>query len=389
MALCVSIGWNGVSTQTLWEQPISLEKLHAVSYVLIKMSSTRNRYLEYLPTFQKDFHNEECKKMVYRPFGNTGLHTSVLGFGGAQLALCDDNVKEQEGIETVIAALKSGINYIDTAPYYGQGKAENVLGKALKFVPRNSYYLATKVGRYGHDISDMFDFSAERTFKSVEESLCKLGVDYFDVLQVHDIEFAPNIDVIINETLPAMQKIKDMGKAKFIGITGYPLNKLKEVIDKSSIQIDAVLSYCRCTLFDDSLLTYIPFFKEKKMAIVNAASLGMGLLTHQGPPEWHPAGQKIKDACFKVAKYCKDQNVNVSKLAFSHSLSQSEDINVHLVGMESKEKLRLNLEFLWNGLSDHELAVKKEMLMIFKNLEETHWENVELNKFRKAGLHAA
>lgn len=81
-------------------------------------------------------------------------------------------------------AIKSGINYIDTAPYYGQGRAEEVLGMALKTVPRKAYYIATKVGRYEKDLVNRFDFSAKRTRESVEKSLKLLGIEYVDIIQV-------------------------------------------------------------------------------------------------------------------------------------------------------------------------------------------------------------
>lgn len=87
-------------------------------------------------------------------------------------------------IETIRLAIRSGINYIDTAPYYGQGRSEQIIGKALKGVPREAYYIATKVGRYEVAPKKQFDFSAEKTLKSVDVSLSYLGLDYVDIVQV-------------------------------------------------------------------------------------------------------------------------------------------------------------------------------------------------------------
>lgn len=81
-------------------------------------------------------------------------------------------------------AVRSGINLIDTAPWYGHGKSESVLGKGLANIPRASYYLTTKVGRYLPDPAEMFDFRAEKVIRSVDESLQRLGLDYVDVIQV-------------------------------------------------------------------------------------------------------------------------------------------------------------------------------------------------------------
>lgn len=90
-----------------------------------------------------------------------------------------------EAIATIQKAIKVGINYIDTAPFYGQGCSEEVLGRALKDVPRSAYYLATKVGRYENTYEGMFDFSAKKTRASIEKSLELLGLEYVDVIQVH------------------------------------------------------------------------------------------------------------------------------------------------------------------------------------------------------------
>lgn len=109
----------------------------------------------------------------------------------------------------------------------------------------------------------MFDFSAEKTLQSIDLSLKRLKLDYVDVLQIHDIEFAPSLDVVLNETLPAVDKIRKSGKARFIGVTGYPVGLLAECVEKSSIEIDMVLSYCRLSLIDNSLNKYLPVFQVK------------------------------------------------------------------------------------------------------------------------------
>lgn len=91
---------------------------------------------------------------------------------------------ENEAIKTVHEAIKNGINFIDTAPWYGQRKSEEILGRALKDVPRKAYYIATKIGRYEVDVENMFDFSAKKTRESVEKSLELLGIETIDVIQV-------------------------------------------------------------------------------------------------------------------------------------------------------------------------------------------------------------
>ena len=119
------------------------------------------------------------------------------------------------------------------------------------------------------------------------------------------MEFAPSIDIVINETLPALEQVVKSGKAKFIGVTGYPVSRLKEVIDRSKTKIDAVLSYARLTLMDDTLKDYLPEFKAKGLGIIHAAAPAMGLLTNRGPWDWHPGNPLLKEICGKASEFCK------------------------------------------------------------------------------------
>lgn len=90
------------------------------------------------------------------------------------------------------------------------------LTQALKQLPRSSYYISTKIGRYKTTWYEKFDFSAERTLESIDESLERLGIDYVDLILVNDLEFAVDTQQIIRETLPALQKIVKQGKARLV-----------------------------------------------------------------------------------------------------------------------------------------------------------------------------
>ena len=270
---------------------------------------------------------ERVAKMKYRSLGKTGMNVSILSMGGSAFSNIYGEYNFEETTAVVHNALKWGINYVDTAPWYGQGESEKFLGEALKGVPREAYYIATKVGRYDPEIRKMFNFRPERIKASILESLERLGLNYVDILQVHDVEFAPDIvtspdtDYVCDVVLPAMKEIKDSGLCRFIGITGYPPSVLKEIVNKSSVEIDSVLSYSRLTLNDSSLKDYFDFFQSKGVPIINASPVAMGLLTDSGPQPWHPAPENIKQVCSKAVKYCKEQGVDIAKLAFDFSLS--------------------------------------------------------------------
>ncbi|XP_015116198.1 L-galactose dehydrogenase [Diachasma alloeum] len=336
-------------------------------------------------TYVEGFHDlEAVRAMEYRPLGKTGLMVSKLSFGGAPLGCHYGTYDEEEAIATVREALRKGINYIDTAPWYGQGRSERTIGKALEGVPREAYYIATKVGRYELNFEHMFDFTAERTRRSVQESLKLLQLDYVDVLQVHDVEFAPSLDIIITQTLPEVSRQVRQGRARFIGITGYPVSVLKECIDKSNINISVILSYARHTLIDDTLLSYIPFFQDHKIGIINASAPCMGLLTNEGPPDWHPAGEETKNQCRQAVQYCNDHDLKLARLAVWYAM-QNPDIATNLIGMQNLEQLRMNLDVVYNGITDEEKTSLNEIVERYlSKVKGSHWEHKEIEAYKAA-----
>ena len=114
--------------------------------------------------------------MNFHEIGKTGLKVSNLSFGASSLGGVFHQIKENEAIEAVFTAIDNGMNFIDVSPYYGHYKAETVLGKALKEIPREKYILSTKVGRYGEDGKNTWDYSADRVTRSVYESMERLNI---------------------------------------------------------------------------------------------------------------------------------------------------------------------------------------------------------------------
>ena len=277
------------------------------------------------PKFLPGFHDPEgFGKMKYRQIGCTDMIVSSLSIGGSGFGNVYGDMVETTATKTLFKALKNGMNYIDTAPWYGQGKSETYLGKVLKDVPREAFVISTKVGRYEQVVQKMFDFTAARIMKSVDESLDRLNMPYVDLLQIHDVEFAPSVEMIVNETLPALQSLKDAGKCRYIGITGYPIGVLKELIEIHPIKIDTVLLFCHLRLNDYSLLSELNFFHQHNLPVINASPIGMGLLCNTGPPVWHPAGDEIRTACRNAVEYCNSKGIDITKLAIHHSISFEE-----------------------------------------------------------------
>ncbi len=301
--------------------------------------------------------------MNYRKLGSTGLDVSVLGFGGSSLGSVFKDIEESEGIRTVHVAVDHGINLIDTAPYYGLTKAETVLGKALREIPREKYLLATKVARYGATEQD-FDFSAARVTRSVDESLARLGVSYVDFIQVHDMEFG-DLELIINETIPALRQVQAAGKARYVGITCLPLKLFPAVMDR--VEVDQVQSYCHYCLNDTALAGLLPYLNEKGVAIFNSAPLAMRLLSADGPPAWHPAPAEVSAKCAEAAKFCRERGGDLSKLALQFSVA-NPDIPTHIVGTANPKRILQNLREIEEPIDEELLAGVQAILAPIHNV---------------------
>ena len=253
--------------------------------------------------------------MIYNYLGKTGLKVSNLGFGASSLGGVFRNIDEGEAINAVFTAVENGINFIDVSPYYGHYKAETVLGKALKEIPRDRFILSTKVGRYGKDGVNTWDYSGKRAVESVYESMERLNVDHIDLINVHDVEFA-DLKQVAEETLPALTELRTKGIAGHVGITDLQPENLKWLVENTPEgTIETILNFCHYCLNDDLLTEYIGFFESRGIGIINASPLSMGLLSERGTPDWHPAVQPLKDACARAAEYCRQQGYPIEKLA--------------------------------------------------------------------------
>ncbi len=277
--------------------------------------------------------------MQYRRLGKTELEVSILGFGASPLGNTFDVCDETEGIKSVHLAIDNGINFIDVAPFYGETLAETRLGKALKG-KRNEIILATKCGRYG---LRNFDFSYQRIIDSIDESLERLQTDYVDLYQLHDIEFGTK-EQVLNEAVPAIQKIKQSGKARFIGITGLPVNYLAAIARE--VDVDTVLSWAHYNLLEDEInAELVPLSKEKDFGLMNAAPLMQRILSDASLPVWHNAPDKVKAVQPHLISLCNEYGVKLSNVAIRFALNHP-DISSTIVGMCDTINVTQNLSAL-------------------------------------------
>jgi L-galactose dehydrogenase len=304
--------------------------------------------------------------MEYRELGQTGMQLSVLSYGASSLGGVFQEIDESQGIRAVHTAIDSGINFVDVSPFYGLNKAETVLGKALREIPRDRYLLATKCGRYGMEQAE-FDFSAARVCKSVDESLQRLGVDHLDLIQVHDMEFG-NIDQIVEETLPALQKLRETGKARFVGITGLPLHLFTYVASRVPVgTIDSILSYCHYALNDTALLEIVDELDQHQVGIINASPTGMGLLSTRGTPDWHPAPAEVKRVCKKAARFCEDQGSDIARLAMQFAVAEPR-IASTLFSTSKPENVQANVDAITEPIDLELLTQVQQILAPIQNI---------------------
>ncbi len=272
--------------------------------------------------------------MKTRRLGQTDLQLPILSFGASSLGAEFRNVTVDEALSSVRVALDCGLNLIDTSPFYGRGMSEVLLGIALKGVPRESYTLCTKLGRY--DLQH-FDFSARRVAESVDVSLHRLGTDHLDIVLCHDIEFVP-MQQIVDETLPALRKIQAAGKVRYIGFSGYPMKIFKFILAQTTV--DCVLSYNQYTLqntrFADAM---VPYLKARGVGVMNAGPFSARLLTNAPLPAWLKEPEAVKAAARQAAALCHARGGDIAKLALQFSL-EHPDIATTVTGSANPTNIR-------------------------------------------------
>ena len=253
--------------------------------------------------------------MEKRPLGNTGLELSVLGFGASSIGAEFRPIDVPEALRCVEVALDRGMNYIDTAAYYGRGMSEVMLGRVLPKLDRDSYLLSTKLGRYA---PMHFDFSARRVVESIDISLERMQVDHLDMVFCHDIEFIDTRQVV-EETLPALRREVEKGKVRFIGVSGYPMKIFTDMLAQTDL--DVVLTYNHYTLQNDMALDLVDPCAAKGVGLINAAPFSARLLTDSELPVWHKATPDVREVAARAAKHCRDAGTDIAKLALQYSVA--------------------------------------------------------------------
>ncbi len=236
--------------------------------------------------------------MRYRRFGKTDWQVSEIGMGGSWFYGRPEMGLQpvSHGVSVVERAFEKGVNYFDTAPLYGKGRSEEVLGHALKGVTE-PYYLATKVGYY----PEPFDYTRDAVMRGFEASLKRLQRDRVDLIQIHESEQAGWEGVFgAGRTLDTLRELRDQGMAAHIGLTGSDLELMVRILREAD-DIVSVITFLKYDLLTQAAKkVLVPVAHERDVAVILASPLHGGLLGSKRD-QWRGTG-KYGDAFEKQGR---------------------------------------------------------------------------------------
>lgn len=271
-----------------------------------------------------------------RPLGSSGLQVSRLGLGCASLGRLDGDDAQDRAAEIVRRALELGLNLFDTAPLYGAGRSEKLLGQALRAVPRDRYVLATKVGRLVRSEAELaalpadapgrpvyFDFSYDGVMRSLEESLQRLDMDRVDILHIHDPD--RHYDQAIRGAYPALDQLRREGIIRGVSAGMNQSEMLAQFAREG--EFDCFLLAGRYTLLEQGALDeLLPLCMEKNIGIMAGGTYNSGILAKAGQAEatynYRPPPPRIADRAQALrdvaARHGVDLKAAASQFPFGH-----------------------------------------------------------------------
>ena len=274
--------------------------------------------------------------------GTTDVKVLPHGLGTAHISKSGEKV----AVETVEEAITQGIQFIDTAPLYGRGMAETYVGMALRGVPRDSYALASKVGRVIQpDGEIIFDFSRDGIMRSIEASLDRLGLDRVEVLHIHDPD--NHFRQALDEAYPALDDLRRQGVIKAIG-SGMNQWEMLEEFGKSN-EFNCFLLAGRYTLLEQTSLDFLAFCQEQKIGVILGGVYNSGILVRTRAEEmtynYSAAPAHVLDKAHKLDVVCKRLGVALNVAALHFCLAHPA-VTTLVIGAETPDEVRANLDAL-------------------------------------------
>ncbi|HEX4057199.1 MAG TPA: aldo/keto reductase [Galbitalea sp.] len=311
-----------------------------------------------------------------------GLRLTELGLGVAQFGNLYRETTDDEAAGAVEAAWRAGIRYFDTAPHYGLGLAERRLGELLRAYPRGDYVISTKVGRLlvpSPETADrlddegfavaassrrQWDFSRDGILRSIEDSLERTGLDYFDVLYLHDPD--DHVEQATTEGIATLIELREQGVVKAVGAGMKQSEALATLIGRADV--DLVMLAGRYTLLEQGALDeLLPLAMDRGVGIVIAGVYNTGLLSSPRPAanakyEYEDAPVELIARAGLIADICEDHGVTLPEAALNFPLMHPAVVSV-VVGSRNSEQVDSNVEryqtpipdALWRALAAEHL----------------------------------
>lgn len=307
--------------------------------------------------------------------GATDVEVTRLGLGAGYICGWPVEQPDEIGLATVQRALDRGIRYVDTAPFYGNGRAEALVGEALAGLPRESFALSTKVGRLlvperppasagdaEPPLAPVFDFSADGVERSLQESDARLGQISVDIALIHDPDDHHAEAVAL--AYPTLVRAKSEGRVRAIGVAmnwSEPLARFARELD-----VDCLLLAGRYTLFEqDSLDDLMPVASERGISIIAGGVYNSGLLVNPARGatyNYAPAGADVLERAQRLGAACREFDVPLRSAALQFPLAHPAVACV-LAGASNPSEVDDNVEMLrtpipaelWQSLQDQGL----------------------------------
>ena len=307
--------------------------------------------------------------MRYNKISKTDMEISAISIGtwvmgGKNWGKADD----QESILTIKAAADFGINFIDTAPIYGRGHSEKIVGKAIKGI-RDKFYIATKCGIQHTDGGFTFSLNPKAIAKELEDSLKRIGIETIDIYQCH----YPDPNTSIEDSLAQMLKFKKQGKIRYIGVSNFDLS----LLEKASGITSVVTLQPQYSLLNRSIeKDILPFCQRQGIGVIAYGPLGSGILTgkYVKPPNFskgdarsffyhyykEPYWSNIQVLIAEIKNIAQKRRRNSAEVALNW-VNQQQGISTAIVGCRNREQLKINASAGDWKLTLEELQILKEV----------------------------
>lgn len=317
--------------------------------------------------------------MRYRKIGNTEMRASVLAFGSwAAGGWMWGGTDEKKALEAIWTAFDHGINFIDTAPVYGFGRSEEIVGKAVREVSRDQVFIATKCGLVwdkkdwpsgkgdfhfystdeGYGTGEESDWRVYRYLrpesirKEVEMSLQRLQTDYIDLLQTHWQDSTSKIE----ETMGTLLELKAEGKIRAIGVSNVQCDDLDQYFQKGEVEVIQE----RFSLLDRKIETngLLEYARRKNMSLLPYSPMCRGLLTGKMSPErkFNPGDRRnyeerfspenrarVNERLRRLLPLAEEYGLSIAQLILAWTFSKYEKTHV-LCGARNQEQVLENVK---------------------------------------------